>query len=147
MAKYPIANHVPTQKLSQPLKIFLLELSTNHIPNTIQEALNVVKWTQAVVEEMTALQRNDTWILVPLPNEKKTLGCKWVFSIKHKADGSVERYKAKLVARGYTQTYGINYPETFSPVEKLNIVRVLLSIAANLDQLLHQFDIKKCIST
>ena len=73
------------------------------------------------------------------------MGCKWVFSIKHKADGSVERYKAKLVAKGYIQTYGIDYQETFSPVVKLNTVRVLLSLVANLDWSLHQFDVKNTL--
>ena len=57
---------------------------------------------------MEALQKNATWEMVPLPTEKRTVGCKWVFSIKNKADGTIERYKARLVAKGYTQTYGIN---------------------------------------
>ena len=70
------------------------------------------------------------------------VGSKWVFTIKYNADGSVERYKARLVTRGFTQTYGLDYEETFAPVAKLNIVRVLLSLAANLDWSLRQFDVK-----
>ena len=67
------------------------------------------KWTQAIKEEMEALLKNNTWTIVLLPEEKKAVGCKWVFSIKHKADGTIERYKARLVAKGYTQTYKVDY--------------------------------------
>ena len=59
-------------------------------------------------DEMEALQKNATWEMIQLPEEKKTVGCKWVFSIKNKADGTIERYKARLVAKGCTQTYGID---------------------------------------
>lgn len=91
---------------------------------------------------MTTLQKNDTWKLIPLLEGKRTARCGWVFSIKHKVEGSIERYKAKLVAKEYTQTYGIDYQETISPVAKLNTVRVLLSLATNFDWSLHQFDVK-----
>ena len=77
-----------------------------------------------------------------LPRGKKLVGCKWVFTVKYKADGTVERYKARLVVKGFTQTYDIDYTDTFAPVAKLNTIRVLLSLAANLDWPLHQFDIK-----
>ena len=90
---------------------------------------------------MEALLKNKTWILVSLPEGHKTVGCKWVFFIKYKVDGSIEHYKARLVVKEYTQTYEIDYMETFSPVAKLNTVRVLLSLVANLDWLLLQFDV------
>ncbi|WJX11696.1 Beta-galactosidase 8 [Trifolium repens] len=141
-SKYPIANHVSSQRLSDPLKAFVYQLSSDHIPTNIHEALRDPKWVQAIKEEMEALQNNKTWNIVPMPRNKKIVGCKWVFSIKHKADGSIERYKARLVAKGYTQIYAIDYQETFSPVAKLNMIRVLLSLAANLDWPLHQFDVK-----
>ncbi|BBH02233.1 hypothetical protein Prudu_012742 [Prunus dulcis] len=76
-------------------------------------------------EEMRALQKNVTWELVPLSHGKKTVVCMWISTVKLKADGSVERYKVRLVANGYTQIYGINYEETFALVAKINTIKVL----------------------
>lgn len=91
---------------------------------------------------MAALEKNATWDMVPLPKGKKTIGCRWVFTVKHKVDGTVDRFKARLVAKGYTQSYGVDYQETFAPVAKLDTIRVLLSLAVNQDWPLLQFDVK-----
>ena len=70
-------------------------------------------------EELEAFRKTHTWDLVPLPSGVQPVSCKWIFKIKTKADGSVDRYKARLVARGFTQEYGIDYEETFAPVAKM----------------------------
>ena len=84
-----------------------------------------------MAEEMAALEKNAPWDLIPWPKVNKTRECRWVFAIKHKIDGSIEKFKAQLVAKGYTQSYVKEYQETFASVAILNIVGVLLSLAAN----------------
>jgi Reverse transcriptase (RNA-dependent DNA polymerase) len=74
--------------------------------------------------------------------DKKMVNCKWVYKIKYHSDGTIERYKARLVVKGYTQTYGIDYHETFAPVAKMNTVRILLSIAVNNGWTIHQMNVK-----
>ncbi|RVW34622.1 Retrovirus-related Pol polyprotein from transposon RE1 [Vitis vinifera] len=112
------------------------------LPNCIQEALQHPEWRKAVNEAIQALQKNDTWNITKLPQGKCPVDCKWVFNVKYRADGRRDRYKARLVAKGFTQTYGIDFQENFAPVAKLNTIRVLLSLAANLDWNLHQLDVK-----
>ena len=70
--------------------------------------------------EMEALEKNKTWELVDLIARKRLVGCKWVYTIKYKVDGLLKRYKARLVAKGNTQTYGVDYGETFVPIAKMN---------------------------
>jgi Reverse transcriptase (RNA-dependent DNA polymerase) len=79
---------------------------------------------------------------MPSAKNKIPLGCKLVYKIKYNSDGTIERYKARLVAKGYTQTYEIDYHETFAPVAKMNTVKILLSIAVNNSWGLHQIDVK-----
>ncbi|KAM1164645.1 hypothetical protein ACFX13_024764 [Malus domestica] len=141
-AKYPINNYMSTHCLSKPYASYICQLSNVSILTKLQDVLSDPKWVNAMKVEMEALEKNSTWDLVPLPNGKKVVGCRWVFTIKHKADGSINRYKARLVDKGYTQTYGADYHEMFAPVAKLNTVRVLLSLAANQDWPLLQFDVK-----
>ena len=82
--------------------------------------------------EYEALIRNDTWTLMSLTPDHKVIGCKWVFKVKLKPDGSLERYKAQLVAKGFQQTLGLDYFETFSPVVKPTTIRIVLSLALSL---------------
>ena len=93
-------------------------------------------------EEMGVLYVNDTWDLVPLPKDKKTIGCKWVYKVKHNSDGSISRYKARLVAKGYAQTHGIDYEETFAPIAKMVTVHSVIAVVAAKGWFLHQMDVK-----
>jgi hypothetical protein len=112
------------------------------IPRDWKEAKQNPKWKEAMLEELKALEKNKTWDLVPFPMDKKVVGCKWVYTVKQNPDGKVERYKARLVAKGYSQTYGIDYDETFAPVAKMSTVRTLISCAAIYDWPLYQLDVK-----
>ncbi|EXC32791.1 DNA polymerase theta [Morus notabilis] len=140
--QHPISKFVSYDSLSPCFRAFTTKLCSVNIPRSIEEALAVPEWKNTVLEEMQALEKNNTWSVVELPQGKSVVGCKWVFTVKFKPDGSIERYKARLVAKGFTQTYGIDYTETFAPVAKFNTIRVLLSLAANLDWPLVQFDVK-----
>jgi hypothetical protein len=111
-------------------------------PICFEQAVGNPKWDNAMDEEMVALDANATWELVILPKDKKAIRCKWVYKVKHNADGSVNRFKVRLVAKGYAQTYGIDYEETYSPVAKMTIVRTIIAMAAAKGWSLHQMDVK-----
>ncbi|KAM2811978.1 hypothetical protein COP1_044553 [Malus domestica] len=95
-----------------------------------------------MAEELNALEENNTWSIVKLPPGNKVVGSRWVYKTKLKADGSIERHKARLVAHSFTQTFGVDYKETFAPVAKMNTVRVFLSMAINYGWCLYQMDVK-----
>jgi hypothetical protein len=100
------------------------------------------EWMTAMQEEMSSMDKNNVWELVDLPPERKTIGNKWVLKVKRKADGSINKYKACLVAKSNTQREGIDYEDTFSPVVRFASIRLILSIVAKQDLELFQMDVK-----
>lgn len=94
-----------------------------------------------MVEEINAQIRNGTHELVPPNPEQNVVGCKWIFTLKYNADGSLNRYKARLVARGFHQQYGRDFQDTFSPVIKSTTVRYVLHLAINNNWRIRQIDV------
>eukprot|EP00253_Pinus_taeda_P005315 PITA_05315 len=99
-------------------------------------------WKEAMVDEMASLHKNEAWDLVEFPARRKPIGSKWVLKMKTFAEGKVEKYKAWLVAKGYSQVLGIDFGDIFSPVSKVNSIRLLLSTAVAFDFEVEQMDVK-----
>lgn len=110
-------------------------------PTTVAQALKDPLWCQAMTDELKALHNQGTWDLVPPDSSQNLIKCRWVFRIKYKPDGTIERYRARLVAKGFQQRPGIDYSDTFSPVAKPATIRTLLSLAVANNWSLRQLDI------
>jgi len=111
-------------------------------PTIVDEALSDDGWILAMQEELNQFHRNDVWDLVPKPRQKNIIRTKWVFRNKLNEQGEVVINKVRLVAQGYSQQEGIDYTETFAPVERLEKIRLLLSYAVNNGIILDQTDVK-----
>jgi hypothetical protein len=111
-------------------------------PTSYIEAMKQPPWKEAMIDEFRALLVNKTWHLIPHRSDLNIIDCKWVFKLKQKVDGTIDRHKARLVAKGFTQEYGIDYEETFSPVVKSSTIRLLLSLAVTCDWSIRQIDIQ-----
>ena len=100
------------------------------------------KWQAAMEDEMRSMSSNKVWDLEEIPKGAKTVGCKWVYKTKRDSKRNIERYKARLVAQGFTQREGIDYTETFSPISSKDSFRIVMALVAHYDLKLHQMDVK-----
>ena len=114
-------------------------------PQSLAEALSKSdhrqEWIKAMEAEHSALALNKTYSLVPLPEGRRPVATRWIYRVKHRADGSIERFKARWVAKGFSQLYGIDYDETFSPVVRLENLRMLLAFGTIHSYEIHQMDV------
>ncbi|XP_027903718.1 uncharacterized protein LOC114163612 [Vigna unguiculata] len=111
-------------------------------PISFEQAAGDTKWMKAMKEEIESIKRNHTWELTELPAGKKPITLKWVYKSKINPQGEVVRYKAELVGKGFLQQAGINYGKVFSPVVRIETIRLMVCVAAQLCWPLHQLDVK-----
>jgi hypothetical protein len=111
-------------------------------PSSFEEADKLQVWKDAMLEEYMSILKNNAKDIVPRPKDKSMVYSKWIYKIKHATDGSVEKLKARFVAKGFTQKEGIDYDETFSLVAKYTSIRAIIALASVLGWKLHQMDVK-----
>ncbi|KAG8497019.1 hypothetical protein CXB51_008248 [Gossypium anomalum] len=111
-------------------------------PSCYAEAVKEKCWQEAMEAELNMIQKNDTWELVNRLENRKVIGVKWVFRTKTNSDGSLNKHKARLVVKGYSQQQGVDFFETFAPVARLDTIRLLFALAAQKQWKVHQLDVK-----
>jgi hypothetical protein len=119
-----------------------LNLVIDSEPSTFEEASKHKVWKDAMIEEYDSILKNDVWEVVPRPHGKLVVTSKWLYKIKHAADGSVEKFKARFVAHGFSQKEGIDYDEIFAPIARYTSIRIIISLAAVFGWKLYQMDVK-----
>lgn len=120
----------------------MLCLCLNNEPRSFDEAKEYKEWTHACEEEISSIERLRTWDLVDLPIRVKPIGLKWVFKLKRNSDGSINKHKARIVAKGYVQQYGVDFEEVFALVARIETVRLLIDLAASHGWEIHHMDVK-----
>jgi hypothetical protein len=101
-------------------------------PSSFQEAVQDPTWVDAMVEEYDSIVKNSAWDIVPRPVNKSMVGLRWIYKVKQAVDGSVEKYKARFVAQGFSQIKEIDYNETFAPVTSYTSIRSILALSAQM---------------
>lgn len=134
---YPIAYYANCNKFSLHHRRFHASVTIEKETMTFVEAVKDSRWRSVMQEEIKALEDSNTWTVCPFPMDKKELGCKRVYKIKYHLDGTIERFKARLVILGNHQVEGIDYNETFDPMAKMVTVQTVLVVAVAKNWELH----------
>jgi len=114
-------------------------------PSSYEEAAKKKVWKDVMGEEYQSLVKNDVWDVVPRPKEKLVVSSKWIYKMKHEIDGSIENYKARFMARGFSQKEGIYYQETFSLMARYTSIRTILLLVVVMKWKVHQMDVNKTL--
>ncbi|GKD36012.1 ribonuclease H-like domain, reverse transcriptase, RNA-dependent DNA polymerase [Tanacetum coccineum] len=133
---------LPTRLVDYQLNIHELMLTLDEEPRNYNEAKLNPKWLKAMKTELDSIIKNNTWKHVPLPKGFIPIGLKWLFNIKRNVDGSIMKFKARLVTKGYVQQPGIDFDEVFTPVARLETIRLLIALAARKGWMIHHLDVK-----
>nr|GEU33305.1 hypothetical protein [Tanacetum cinerariifolium] len=120
----------------------LMMIRSDEEPVTYAEASKRMEWVKAMDSELASIEKNNTWSLVNLPKNRKAIGLKWVYKVKHDPSGKILKYKARIVAKGYVHKYGVDYDEVFAPVARIKTVRVILALAGSNGWRVHHLDVK-----
>ncbi|GKA97528.1 retrovirus-related pol polyprotein from transposon TNT 1-94 [Tanacetum coccineum] len=128
--------------LNQPPKHLSKWTKDHSLDNNYKEALKESCWIEAIQEELNKFERLEVWELVPCPDCAMIITLKWIFKVKLNELGGVLKNKARLVARGYRQEEGINFEESFTPVSRLEAIRIFIAYAAHKNMVVYQMDVK-----
>ena len=135
---YNMASNVP---VSKQFNCYQASLTVTADPTDFSKALQRDHWVKAMNVELEALEKNQTWEIVPLPPGCKSIGSKWLYKTKYNPNDTIKRHKSRLVILGCKQIYGIDYEQTFAPVAKMSTVRALLAVTAIFDWVAVQMDV------
>ena len=111
-------------------------------PTSCEEAIKKQVWLDEMVEEYNSIMKNEVWDVMPRLKNKYVVTSKWIYKITHAVDDSIEKYKARFVARGFSQKEGVDYEETFAPVARYTLIRSIMAVVAKMGWKLHQMDVK-----
>ncbi|GKA88294.1 putative reverse transcriptase domain-containing protein [Tanacetum coccineum] len=139
--KYGLDRYMNYDNLSTENYSFVTNLNKTIKPKTYREASTDERWVEAMNKEMEALNRNNTWDITELPKGRKPVGSKWIYKIKYKSNGEVEKYKARLVTKGFSKKKRLDYEETFSPLVKMVTIRCVLSLVVQKQWSIFQLDV------